>query len=76
MDAGIGLSTVAAVGGAMGVAAASVGIIVQTIFEVSLKRSAALKLLPNDAPSGDLHELARSRPGLEQERADERQASS
>jgi len=70
VDAGIGLSTVAAVGGVMGVAAASVGIIVQTIFEASLKRSAALRLLPNDAPSGDLHELARSRPGLEQERAE------
>jgi len=43
---------------------------------VSLKRSAALKLLPNDAPSGDLHELARSRPDMEQGRADEKQAGS
>ena len=65
VDSGIGLSTVAAIGGLMGVTAAGVGIIVQTLFEASLKRAAGLRL-PGDAPSGDLQELARSRPRIDE----------
>ena len=75
VDSGIHLSTVAAIGGVMGVTAAGVGIVVQTLFEASLKRAARLPL-PADAPSGDLQELARSRLRMDENQPNQGQDSS
>ena len=64
VDSGISMLTVAAFIGVGGIAAASVGLIVQIIFEATLRRSAALPFL-GSAPSGDLQELAPSQPRRE-----------
>jgi MFS family permease len=65
VDSGIDMLTVAAFIGAAGIAAASVGLIVQLIFEATLQRATAPPFLGR-APSGELQELAPSQPRREQ----------